>query len=147
MNFDERLEHLIPEDRITEFSRRWQVRELALFGSVLRDDFGPESDVDVLISFADKVPWSLWDLTTMEDELSALVGRKVDLEGRPAQPLPSRTDSRYPTDHLCRHLMMIADRRGLRGNSDLVVAISPRHRVINKYRLNLFASRPVGRQA
>ena len=75
----ERLEHLIPEDRVTDFSRRWQVRELALFGSVLRDDFGPESDIDVLISFADKVPWSLWDLTTMQDELSALVGRKVDL--------------------------------------------------------------------
>jgi len=52
---------------------------LALFGSVSRDDFGPESDVDVRISFADKVPWSLWDLTKMEDELSALVSRKIDL--------------------------------------------------------------------
>jgi len=52
---------------------------LSLFGSVLRDDFGPESDVDVLVSFADDAPWSLWDLTAMRDELGTLVGRPVDL--------------------------------------------------------------------
>ena len=75
----ERFDHLIPQDRLVDFSRRWQVRELSLFGSVLRDDFGPESDLDVLISFEGNAPWSLWDLTTMEDELSSLAGRKVDL--------------------------------------------------------------------
>ncbi len=53
--------------------------ELSLFGSVLRDDFGPESDIDVLVSFTDDAPWSLWDLTAMSDELSGLVGRRVDL--------------------------------------------------------------------
>jgi predicted nucleotidyltransferase len=46
---------------------------------VFRDDFGPESDVDVLVSFDDDAPWSLWDLTSIQYELSALSGRHVDL--------------------------------------------------------------------
>jgi len=46
--------------------------------SLLREDFGPESDVDVLVSFADDAPWSLWDLTAMGDELAAILGRPVD---------------------------------------------------------------------
>ena len=66
----DRLARLIPERDLADFSRRWKVRELSLFGSVLRDDFGPTSDVDVLVSFDDDAPWSLWDLTTMRDELS-----------------------------------------------------------------------------
>lgn len=69
----------IPAANVESFCHKWRVRELSLFGSVLRDDFGPESDVDVLVSFADDAPWSLWDLTTMSDELAALVGRPVDL--------------------------------------------------------------------
>jgi uncharacterized protein len=69
----------IPAERLESFCHKWRVRELSLFGSVLRDDFGPESDVDVLVSFADDAPWSLWDLTAMGDELAALVGRPVDL--------------------------------------------------------------------
>ena len=74
-----RLEQLIPDDRIANFARRWKITELALFGSVLRDDFDADSDVDVLVSFDSAATWSLWDLTTMEDELSSLFGRKVDL--------------------------------------------------------------------
>lgn len=58
---------------------RWRVRELALFGSVLRDDFLPDSDIDVLISFDEDAPWSLWDLTAMQDELAELFGRPIDL--------------------------------------------------------------------
>lgn len=69
----------IPTASLESFCHKWRVRELSLFGSVLRDDFGPESDVDVLVSFADDAPWSLWDLTAMSDELSGLVGRRVDL--------------------------------------------------------------------
>jgi len=75
----ERLERLIDYGRIADFARRWRIRELALFGSVLRDDFDDDSDVDVLVSFDPVATWSLWDLTTMADELSAIIGRKVDL--------------------------------------------------------------------
>jgi predicted nucleotidyltransferase len=67
------------QEQIAEFCRKWQVTELALFGSVLRDDFGPESDVDVLVTFAPEAPWSLFDLVDMVDELEAMLGRKVDL--------------------------------------------------------------------
>lgn len=74
-----RLKELMPPDRLADFARRWQITELSLFGSVLRDDFDADSDVDVLVSFDATAPWSLWDLTTMEDELAALIGRPVDL--------------------------------------------------------------------
>ena len=73
------LERLIPHDRIADFARRWRITELALFGSVLRDDFDADSDVDVLVSFDPAATWSLWDLTTMQDELAAIIGRKVEL--------------------------------------------------------------------
>ncbi len=61
------------------FCARWKLQELALFGSVLREDFGPESDVDVLVSFTDDAGWDLWDLLQMRDELASLFGRQVDL--------------------------------------------------------------------
>ena len=69
----------IPAANIEAFCHKWKVRELSLFGSVLRDDFGPKSDVDVLVSFADDASWSLLDLTAMGDELAAMIGRPVDL--------------------------------------------------------------------
>ena len=72
----------IPEDRIADFCRRWKIAELALFGSVLREDFRPDSDVDVLASFAPEARWSLMDEVRMEDELVAILGRKVDLVSR-----------------------------------------------------------------
>ena len=75
----ERLIQLIPYDRVAEFARHWKIDELAVFGSVLRDDFNSDSDVDVLVSFDPTASWSLWDLTTIEDELAAIIGRKVDL--------------------------------------------------------------------
>lgn len=64
---------------IAEFCRRWNVAELALFGSALREDFRPDSDVDVLVSFAPDAHTSLFDLVDMEEELSHIVGRKVDV--------------------------------------------------------------------
>lgn len=88
----DRLAHLLPERDLATFCGRWQVRELALFGSVLRDDFTPASDVDVLVSFDDDAPWSLWDLTTMQDELSSLLGRQVDLVEREGLRNPFRRD-------------------------------------------------------
>ena len=67
---------------LREFCSRWQVRELALFGSVLREDFGPDSDVDFLVTFADSAGWSLLDLIRMERELARLANREVDLVDR-----------------------------------------------------------------
>ena len=69
----------VPPDALEAFCRKWKVRELSVFGSVLRDDFSPDSDVDVLVSFDDDAPWSLWDLIAMQDELAELFGRPVDL--------------------------------------------------------------------
>jgi predicted nucleotidyltransferase len=74
----------IPKDEIADFCRRWRVTEMALFGSILRQDFGPGSDVDVLVSFAPDARWSLFDLVRMEDELRAILGREVDLVERVA---------------------------------------------------------------
>lgn len=72
----------IPYDVIAAFCRRWQITELALFGSVLRDDFRPDSDIDVLVTFAPDHEWSLFDLVRMQDELQELFGRPVDLVER-----------------------------------------------------------------
>ena len=69
----------IPEKKIRAFCGRWKVTEFALFGSILREDFRPESDVDVLVSFAAEARWSLWDLVEMQQELEGIFGRPVDL--------------------------------------------------------------------
>lgn len=69
----------IPRTQIEAFCQRWKIREFSLFGSVLRDDFRPDSDVDVLVSIEENSGLGLWDLTTMVDELEAIFGRKVDL--------------------------------------------------------------------
>ncbi|HEX9945199.1 MAG TPA: nucleotidyltransferase family protein [Thermoanaerobaculia bacterium] len=74
----------LPEAEINEFCRRWQIAELSLFGSVLRDDFRPDSDVDVLVTFAPEARWSLFDMVHMQEELEALLGREVDLVDRRA---------------------------------------------------------------
>jgi uncharacterized protein len=70
---------VLPTDALRVFCQRWGIRELALFGSVLRDDFDAASDVDVLVQFDDAVRRSLFDLVTMTDELEVLFGRRVDL--------------------------------------------------------------------
>lgn len=73
----------VPEERLAEFCRKWRIRELALFGSVLRDDFRPDgSDVDVLVEFAEDARWSLFDWIAMVDELEDIFGRKVDLTSK-----------------------------------------------------------------
>ena len=74
----------VPSEQVAAFCQRWRIVELALFGSVLRDDFGPESDVDVLVTFAPSARWSLLDLVRMQEELAAVLGRKVDLVERAA---------------------------------------------------------------
>jgi|SRR6058998_1938390 len=71
--------HLSGSDLIDSFCRKWKIKELALFGSVLRSDFRANSDVDVLVTFASDAQWSLFDVARMRDELSTLLGRNVDL--------------------------------------------------------------------
>ena len=69
----------IPADEIAEFCQRWKIVRLAVFGSALRDDFGPDSDVDILVEFEKDAEWSLLDHIQMRKELQALLGREVDL--------------------------------------------------------------------
>ena len=66
-------------NRIAEFCRRWNVVELAIFGSVARGDFREDSDIDVMVSFAPEAHIGLLSLAHMENELSAMFNRKVDL--------------------------------------------------------------------
>jgi uncharacterized protein len=75
---------VLEPDTLRAFCQRWLVDELAFFGSVLREDFRPDSDIDVLVSFAEDAPWSLLDEIKMIDELEAILGRKVDLVSRHA---------------------------------------------------------------
>ncbi|MCC7104572.1 MAG: nucleotidyltransferase family protein [Chloroflexi bacterium] len=69
----------IDEDAVARFCQRWDISELALFGSVLREDFRPDSDVDVLVTFAPGAHPTLFDLAEMQDELHTIFGREVDL--------------------------------------------------------------------
>jgi len=68
----------IPTKKLAGFCLRWKVTELALFGSVLRDDFRPDSDVDRLVSFAPDARWSLFDLVEIQNKLKQIFGREVD---------------------------------------------------------------------
>jgi len=85
----------LPKDQLTAFCRQNHVAKLSLFGSVLREDFGPDSDVDVLVEFEEGHVPGMIGLARMENELSALFGRRVDL--RTPQDL-----SRYFRDEVLR---------------------------------------------
>ena len=69
----------IADEVIESFCRKWKIEELALFGSVLRGDFRPDSDVDVLATFAPDAKWSVFDHARMQGELSTLLGRQADV--------------------------------------------------------------------
>jgi hypothetical protein len=69
----------LPLDSIETFCRKWRIEELALFGSVLRDDFSPESDVDVLVTFSLDARLSLLDFVEMKEALQEILHRPVDL--------------------------------------------------------------------
>ncbi len=72
----------LPMQEIAAFCRRWNISQLALFGSVLRDDFGPDSDIDVLATFAPGSARTLAAVSQMQQEIEALLGRPVDLVDR-----------------------------------------------------------------
>ena len=80
-------------ERLAAFCRRWKVKELSLFGSVLRDDFGPSSDVDVLVEFEPDASWSLFDWPDMMDNLRPIFGRDVDLVEKDGLRNPFRRHS------------------------------------------------------
>lgn len=73
------LPFTIDNKKIETFCQKWQIAEFSIFGSVLREDFGPDSDVDVLITFEPDIPWSLYDWIDMIEELKVIFGREVDL--------------------------------------------------------------------
>lgn len=83
----------IPKKQIADFCERWKVKQFALFGSVLRDDFRPDSDIDVLVSFSPDAPWNLFDFVTMQEELQKLFGRHVDFVEKEGLKNPFRKQS------------------------------------------------------
>jgi uncharacterized protein len=80
----------IPITAIKEFCRRWNIEEFSLFGSILRSDLGPESDVDVLVSLGDDTRLTLYDWVDMEDELKEIFNREIDLVAKSGLRNPFR---------------------------------------------------------
>jgi len=80
----------LDRDVLAAFCQKWRIRELCLFGSALRDDFTPESDLDFLVSFEPETPWDLFDWVEMKDELETHFGRSVDLVAKDALRNPWR---------------------------------------------------------
>jgi uncharacterized protein len=80
----------IPHKKIAEFCRQWGVVELSLFGSVLREDFRPDSDVDVLVTFSEDAQISLFDLVQMKLDLEKIFHRPVDVVEKEALENPFR---------------------------------------------------------
>lgn len=77
-------------ESIRDFCRKWRVAEMSLFGSVLTDEFRPDSDADVLVSFQHDAPWSLYEWVDMLEELKTIFGREVDLVEKEALRNPYR---------------------------------------------------------
>ena len=69
----------LPNDRIADFCERWGVKKMSLFGSAIRDDFTPESDVDILVEFIPGTRRGMARLYDMPNELSGILGRDVDI--------------------------------------------------------------------
>lgn len=69
----------LPQDRVVNFCKKYHIATLALFGSILTDKFGPQSDIDFLVEFEKKHIPTLFDMVDMEEELSSILGRQVDL--------------------------------------------------------------------
>lgn len=80
----------IDQERIEAFCRKWKVKELSIFGSALRDDFGPASDVDVLVELQLGHGLSLYDWVDMIEELKDILGHEVDLVAKGGLKNPFR---------------------------------------------------------
>ncbi|MFP4501875.1 MAG: nucleotidyltransferase family protein [Candidatus Hydrogenedentota bacterium] len=80
----------LDKDALAAFCRKWRIRELSLFGSALREDFGPESDLDFLVSFEPEAALNIDILLDMKEELEARFGRPVDIVEKEALRNPWR---------------------------------------------------------
>jgi len=80
----------LDRDALAGFCRKWRIRELSIFGSALRDDFGPDSDLDFLVSFEPTVPLDIDRLLDMKEELAKRFGRPVDIVEKEALRNPWR---------------------------------------------------------
>ena len=69
----------VPQETLKEFCHKWKIKELSIFGSALRASFTADSDIDFLAKFAGDADWSVFDVSRMNDELSKLFGREVDI--------------------------------------------------------------------
>lgn len=93
----------VGQEQIAAFCRTWKIREFALFGSVLRDDFRSDSDVDVLVTFAPEADHSLFDHLRMEEELGRMFGRRVDMVEKQA------LDNPFVRHHVRHHHQVVFD--------------------------------------
>lgn len=80
----------IDRQKIADFCSKWKIKEFSLFGSVLRDDFGPNSDVDVLVTFEENAGWGLDEWVDMIAELKTIFGREVDMVSKKGLRNPFR---------------------------------------------------------
>lgn len=94
----------LPREAIADFCRRWRIVEFAIFGSALRDDFRPDSDVDILVTFEPGVQWTFQQWLTMVRELEEMFGRKVDLVER---SLVEQSENYIRRKHILSHLERI----------------------------------------
>lgn len=69
----------VEEKKLAEFCRRWKVKQLAIFGSAVRGQLRPDSDIDLLVTFAADAEWTMFDHYRMENELTELFAREIDL--------------------------------------------------------------------
>ena len=91
----------VPREAIADFCKRWKIAEFALFGSAARRELRPDSDIDVMVTFASDNAWSLWDVVDMKAELAQIFGRDVDIVERGAIRNP------YRHDHIMRDLAIV----------------------------------------
>src|SRR5437879_757350 len=77
---------------IRDFCTKWKIKELSVFGSILRENFRPNSDIDFLVTYDYDAKWDLYDVETMRNELTAMISRPVDLISRTAI---ERSDNRF----------------------------------------------------
>jgi|SRR6478672_7057316 len=75
----QQLKIQIPQQELIVFCQKWKIKEMSFFGSVLRDDFRADSDIDILVSFEDNSTWGILELVRMKRELKILLGREIDL--------------------------------------------------------------------
>ena len=86
-------ERLPSAESLSTLCRRWQIKELSLFGSLARGEAGPTSDADILVTFQPGEHWDLWDMVDLRDELAHLFGRSVDIVVEDAIRNPIRRQS------------------------------------------------------